>query len=117
MNHSSGVAAMVRAAVWCEEQLGLEVLSIGRAADSPEDCILELCGRHLAYRFALRGGWVWLYASLLDAAAAPELLLNAGDGLEGWRRLCVIVRMLEREKVRSLAKPIELGGALAEAAT
>ncbi len=101
---------MVRAAVWCEDQLGLETLSIGRGADSPEDCTLELCGKWLAYRFALRGGWVWLYASPMDAVIAPELLLNAGDGPEGWRRLCVIVRLLEREQVRSLTKPIELGG-------
>ncbi len=29
----NGVAAMVRAAVWCEDQLGLEVQSMGREAN------------------------------------------------------------------------------------
>jgi hypothetical protein len=31
------------------------VLSIGREANSQEDCTLELCGKWLAYRFACAG--------------------------------------------------------------
>jgi hypothetical protein len=46
----------------------------------------------------------------MNAAGEPQLLLNPGDGLSGWRTLCVIVRLLEREEVRSLERPIELGG-------
>ena len=105
----NGVAAMVRAAVWCEDQLGLEVQSMGREANSQEDCVLELCGKWLAYRFALRGGWVWLYAASLNAAQAPDLLLNAGDGPRGWKQLCVIVRTLEREQNQIARAPDQPG--------
>jgi hypothetical protein len=108
----SGIAAMVQMGAWCDNQLALEVLSIGRSVEehlSGEDCVLELVGRFLAYLIALRGGWVWLYGSLSDSADEPELLLRAADGGQGWRDVARVVRLLEREQVRSLEKPIELG--------
>jgi hypothetical protein len=107
----SDVGAMVRAGAWFETRLGMHVLSIGREADNvTDDCVMEVCGRWLAYRLALRGGWVWLHVSLMDYGNPPELLLTTADGPEGWRQVCKIVRLLEREQVRTLQKPIELGG-------
>ena len=101
---------MVRAGVWCENTLGTEVLSIGRSADNTtEDCVMGLCGKRLAYRIAFRAGWIWLFASLMDSADNPELLLNVGDGQAGWRTICQLVAALERNQVKSLARPIEAG--------
>ena len=95
MGGGSGVAAMVHAATWCDDQLGLDVLSIGRSADNLiEDCVLEMCGKWLAYRVALRGGWVFLKAQLCDAGGEPELLFNAGDGASGWKLVCRLVAAL-----------------------
>ena len=101
---------MVRCAVWCEDQLEMEVLSLGRSVNATEDCVLELAGKWLAYRIALRGTWIWLFLSLMDSGGEPELLLNVGDTAQGWRKTCAVVRLLEREEVRSLARPIELNG-------
>ena len=96
--------------VWSERRARPYLRMISPVPPIGAYCVLELCGKWLAYRFGLRSGWVWLYCSPMDAVSAPELLLNARDGPEGWRRLCVIVRLLEREEVKSLERPIELGG-------
>lgn len=107
---NSEVGGMVRAGAWCENTLGTEVLSIGRSADnSIEDCVMAICGRWLAYRIALRGGWIWLFASLMDSADKPELLLNVGDGETGWKTICQLIAALERNQVKSLERPIEAG--------
>ena len=72
---SSGIGAMGRAGVWCENMLGTEVLLIGRSADNTtENCVMEICGRWLVYRIALRGGWIWLSAQLMDKGDSPEAL-------------------------------------------
>ena len=107
---SSGIGAMVFAGAWLETKLGADVLSIGRSADNAtEDCVLELCGKWFAYRIALRGGWIWLSACLMDKGDAVQHLLSVGDGPEGWRTICRLVAALERNELKSLTRPIEAG--------
>jgi hypothetical protein len=64
-----------QAAAWCEVQLGHETLSVGKSANSAEDCTLELCGRWLAYRIALSRS-----VGLMDSGDEPEMYLGVGDG-------------------------------------
>jgi hypothetical protein len=110
-NSSGGVAAMVRAAVWLDDQLGLEILAIGRAGlDRRDSCTLEASGKHLLYSIGLDGGWVSLRVALLDRGAEPELIVTVADGPKGWTQLCSLVRMFERDGIKSLEKPIELAG-------
>ena len=71
---------------------------------------MKVCGKWLAFRIALRGGWVWLSACPMDSASEPELLLNVGDGEAGWKTVCRLVLALERSGISSLERPIELGG-------
>jgi hypothetical protein len=108
----SGIGAMVYAGAWCSHTLGLEVMSIGRSVEDNikgEDYVLEMRGRFVAYRITLRGGWVSLYAAEMDAPEEFQLLINVGDGAEGWRTIARLIAALERYQVRSLAKPIEIG--------
>jgi hypothetical protein len=46
----------------------------------------------------------------MDAGDDPQLLVTFADGPEGFRQICQIIRLFEREEVRSLERPIELGG-------
>ena len=101
---------MVHAALFLEEKCGLEILSLGRDGLAPKDsCMLELFGRHLFYAVILDGGWIFLDVALMDKGDPPERLFSVGDGPRGWRTVCGVVRLLEREEVRTLEKPIELG--------
>ena len=90
-----------------ENDLGMETLSIGRGALSGEDSVLEIAGRWLCYRVALRGAEARLAACLMDAAAAPETLLRAPDTAAGWKTVHDVVRALEVHKIKSLERPIE----------
>ena len=78
--------------------------------DRKDSCTLEASGKHLLYVIVLDGGWVSLKVALMDEGVAPELIVTAGDGPAGWLQLCSLVRCFEREEVKSLEKPIELGG-------
>jgi hypothetical protein len=101
---------MVRSGLWCEHVLGTEVLSIDRAALAKEDCVMELAGRSLSVRVALRGGWIWVSACSMDEADQPELLFNIGDGPEGWTTVRRFVAALERSGIRSLhPRPLQIG--------
>ena len=106
----TGVAAMVRSAVWLDDQLGLEILFIGRGGlDRENTSKLEASGKHLTYIVVLDNTFVFLYAQVLDSCEEPELLWNAGDTVENWRLICRIVGGLERNGVRCLQRPIEVG--------
>ena len=98
---------MVHAAAAFENDLGMETLSIGRGTLSGEDSVLEIAGRWLCYRVALRGAEARLAACLMDAAAAPETLLRSPDTAAGWATVRGVVRALEVRGVKSLARPIE----------
>ena len=74
---------MVHAACWFTDRLDIEVLSIGRSAHAVEDCVLEIVGKWLAYLITLRGGWIWLYASLADSSDEPEPIAHFADGEDG----------------------------------
>jgi hypothetical protein len=109
MDSGSGVAAMVRAAVSFETDLAMEVLTIGKLEDPLEDCVLEVCGKWLAYRIALHGGGAFLSAQLMDAGDEPDLLLRVRDDAAGWQTVSRVVAALEKHEIRSLARPIEIG--------
>jgi hypothetical protein len=64
----------------------------------------------LAYNVLLDGGWIFLSAEILDRADPPESLASFADGPDGWKQVSAIVRCLERDQIKSLTKPIELGG-------
>jgi hypothetical protein len=105
-----GVAGMVRTGIWCETRLGTEVLSIGRAALTKEDCVMELAGRSLFIRVALRGTWIWISACSMDEADQPEFLFNIGDGPKGWTTVRQFIAALERSGIRSLQpRPLRIG--------
>ena len=105
-----GLGGMIQFGAWAEVALGMEVMSIGRAADSKDDCLMELSGRQLFMHIALRGGWIWVSACGMDEADSPEFLFNVGDGVSGWATVSKFVHALERSGLTSLrAKPIELG--------
>ena len=105
------VAGMVRTGLWCERNLGVEVLSIGRdATNLVADCIMEISGAQLLYRVGLRGGWVWVAAGGMDEGEQPEELFNVGDGPEGWVVVRRFLMALERSGIKSLKeRPIRLG--------
>jgi hypothetical protein len=107
----NGVAAMVHAAVWLDDVLGMEILSIGRGGlDRKDSCTLEVCGCHLAYSIVIDGGFIFVYAQPMDSAEPLELFFSIGDEAEGWRTVCRFVRAFERSGIRSLKdRPIELG--------
>jgi hypothetical protein len=58
----------------------------------------------------VNGSWVTTKLSLLDRPEPPETVLIAADGDLGWKRTFSVIRALEREEVKSLEKPISLGG-------
>ena len=73
---SLGVAGMVATGLWCERVLGMEVLKIGRLANGPEDCALEVNGRELFARITLQGTWIWIFATGMDEGEPPQFLFN-----------------------------------------
>ena len=106
-----GVSALVRLALFADDHLGCEVLSIGRAGLAPKDsCTLLVTGKWLSYEVEIDGGFVFLRVAEMDKAEPPEQLLSISDTSEGWREVFLIIRAFEREEVKSLEKPIELGG-------
>ena len=106
----TGLSAMIHAGAWLGSEFDMEAIGCGRGAVSDEDCVLEICGKWLAYQIALRGVEVRLSAAPMDTAAAPEVLLRAPDSRAGWetiRRLCAA---LEEHEIRALhPRPLEVG--------
>jgi hypothetical protein len=43
-------------------------------------------------------------------SAEEEQLLSVSDTSEGWRQIFTLIRAFERDQIKSLEKPIELGG-------
>jgi len=109
--HHTGVAAMVRCALYLEE-CGALALNIGHNAFAPEEsCRLEAAGAHLLYCIVLDGaGGLSLSVVPLDSPAPPDLLLRAPDSRAGWetiRRLCAA---LEEHEIKALhPRPLEVG--------
>ena len=100
---------MIRLVVWLEDQHHMELISLGRSAAVEEDCVLEICGRWLLYCVALRAGEVRLAASLADAVSAPETLLRGRVDEFGWQTVHRLIAAMERNEIRSLCRPIEIG--------
>jgi hypothetical protein len=110
MDGKTGISALIQIGAELEHDAGMEAIACGRGAVSDEDCVLEICGKFLAYRIALRGVEVRLSAQPMDTAAAPEMLLRAPDSRAGWetvRRLCAA---LEGHEIKALhTRPLEVG--------
>ena len=102
---------MVRAAVWLDDTAGMEILAIGRDGLAPKDsCVLEICGRHLAYSILIDGGFIFVSAQPMDGGDAPDALFSIGDCEDGWRTTCRFVRTLERSGIASLKqRPLGIG--------
>jgi hypothetical protein len=86
-----GIADLVRTALYLDTVVGLEVLSIGRAALERSECSMEVVGTHLLVRLELRGTWVWLSACGLDEAGGPEPICKfrrRTDGTDRGAPLC-----------------------------
>jgi hypothetical protein len=108
--NADGLGGMIQFGARAEHVLGMEVLSIGRSADSKDDCLMELSGRYLFLHVALRGGWIWVSACGMDEGDQPEFLFNVGDGPAGWTTVSKFVQALERSGLKSLQeRPIQLG--------
>ena len=106
----TGVSGMVRCALWLEIQIELEILSIGRGGlDRIDSCTLEAAGKHLSYTITLDGGFLFLRVQLLDACDPPEALMSVGDTKQGWETVSRVVGAMERNNIKSLERPIELG--------
>ena len=107
----NGVAAMVRCAVFCDDTLGMEILSIGRGGFDPqESCTLQVCGRQLVYSILIDGGFIFVSAQAMDLIEPPEMLFSIGDTTDGWQTTCRFVRTLERSGITSLQpRPLEIG--------
>jgi hypothetical protein len=109
----NGVAAMAHAAVWFDDVLGMEILSIGRGGFDPgESRTLRVCGRFLSYQIYLDGGFIFVSSpqsmDLGEEAQTP--LFSIGDTKEAWPIVCRFVQALERSGITSLKeKPIEIG--------
>jgi hypothetical protein len=111
MNRSdSGLGAFVYAAAWLSNRFDLEVLSFGRAGDAPsQSCKLEMCGPFLAYDITLDSTWIFVSASVMDRSDPPQRLATFPDVRQGWQDTCKLITALERNKVRSLEVPLEIG--------
>jgi hypothetical protein len=109
LDGDTGISAMMRAALWLEIQLDIDILNIWRGSFERSECTLEACGRFLAYFVVLDGGFVFLWASLMDKGNPPERLFSIGDTKQGWQTICKVIQALERNKVKSLERPIEAG--------
>ena len=106
----NGVGALVRLAVFLDDTLGMEILSIGRGGlDRKDTCTLAATGAFLCFTVKIDGGFVFLKVSLMDSAE-EEQLLSVSDTSEGWRQIFTLIRAFERDQIKSLAKPIELNG-------
>jgi hypothetical protein len=106
---STGIRAMIDAAVWLEDQFGMETIALGRSAVDDADSALEIGGAWLLFRLALHGPEVRTAACLMDAADPPQTLLRTPDTEAGWDTAQRLVASLERHAVRSLQRPIESG--------
>ena len=107
----NGVAALVKLAVFLDDQCGMEILSIGREGlDREDSCTLVASGKWLEYQVKLDSTFVFLKLANLDSGKEPELILTVSDIDEQWRDLFRILRCFERDEIKSLERPIELNG-------
>jgi hypothetical protein len=107
---SHGWSALAKAACWLEDVVGLTVEFAGaRSFDKFRTRTLEASGRFLFYKILVDGGWLWVSAYPLDSGT-QEHLMSVGDGPSGWRTTCRLILALERSELRSLERPIGLGG-------
>ncbi len=112
MRDSSGVVAMIKTALWCDQTLGLEILSIGRITGLERyECALEMSGRFLSYLIYIDGGFIFVSTPQdMDSGEEPQQpLFSIGDTAEGWDTTCRFLMALERSGLTSLKeRPIEI---------
>jgi hypothetical protein len=107
---SSGVAAMLRFALYAEDELGIATLELGRQGlDRKDSCTWIGTGKHLCFHVMIDGGFVFVSAQLMDLGEEPLALATFSDTKQGWQDTLSLIAALERNEVRSLQKPIEAG--------
>ena len=113
LHDNRGIGAMLRLALWCDQTLGLEILSVGRCSGLERyECALEMTGKYLAYSIVLDGGFIFVSSpQSMDLGEEPlEPLFSIGDTSEGWPIVCRFLAALERSGLTSLKeKPIQIG--------
>lgn len=107
----SGLSSLISLAARLEvEHDDMLTISIGDSAAADENHALEICGKYLCYRVAIRQSGIIVAASLMDAPAGePDLLLRAPDSADGWKIAGQLVATLEKYAVKSLVRPIQAG--------
>jgi hypothetical protein len=115
MKDMSGISGLLRFGVFAERELGLEVLSVGRAGLDPEHSMtLEAAGRHLLYVVRIDSDELTLHIALLDAADDAQIILRFPDTSENWTNLIFTVNGLELYGIKDLTRPIQVGPISAE---
>ena len=113
LHDNRGIGAMLRMALWCDETLGLEILSVGRCSGLERyECAVEMTGKYLAYSIVLDGGWIFVSTpQSMDSGEEQQTpLFSIGDTSEGWRTTCRFLMAIERSGLTSLKeKPIQIG--------
>jgi hypothetical protein len=108
----SNIGALLRLGAWLEDSLKMEIHSIGRNGLDPEDSItLEVFGKHLYFAIVVADDKLTLLAQELDSPNLPQVLVSLPDNIEGFRTLSRLLRSFERNEVKSLQRPIEVGEA------
>jgi hypothetical protein len=67
-------------------------------------------GKWLCYHVVIHNTFIFLKLSLMDQGDEPELILSVADVDREWRELFKIIRAFERDQIKSLERPIQLGG-------
>jgi hypothetical protein len=107
-----GIQILCSLSAWFEDKLGGETLSLGRAAEEPVDCSMELVGRNLTYQVLLNGDTISLFCCGADQLIVPRLLLRVGIDRQNLRVLATLIKKLESSGLRDLDEQIiELGDA------
>jgi hypothetical protein len=105
-------AVLVRLGVWLETQLNHDVVACGRSVDDVEDSVLISHGRFLGYRIAIDKGWILLWLQALDSPVQGwDFVLKAPEDRkgEGFKKVSQVIRALERQKIKTLDRPIVTG--------
>jgi hypothetical protein len=108
----SGLSAMINAGAALEHEFeNLIVVSIGCPAEGAEgEYEMQIYGAQLAFRINLRAAGLTLGAALMDSAEAGwDLLLRTTDDGPGWNTARRLAASLERNGVKSLQRPIQVG--------
>ena len=108
----TAVSRVVRFGVHLEDNYDLEVDFLGRRGlDRENSWTLELSGRHLAYQIQVDNTALFLKLMEMDCPSNVWLpVLSLLDTAANWEVIHDLVAKLEKYQIKSLRKPIIVGG-------